>query len=761
MIISFCGCSGSDFTAPGVTTAPADSTPGETAADDILWEDTMRKLCQCDAPLTLTMDTLVYDAREFGFTSKGKNDASVLLDDAVRAISEKGGGILYFPEGFYYLETEAVINNDGSGAWVCLAGDTNGKTVFKVDRKIKENAAVTVKRDNTHFAFLSFESQSKTAPVMSVTADNSSLYACNFKTMVKENLGPLLRVSGSYDTVKQCDFNTFAAQSCYGVGFVKIPGVRSYGNVLCDCHFGTLYDKAALVCSEDPKGAPENISVVRNLFLTKSDPQIEVLAANGILIADNMLDCTQTSIELSPDGYGIFNAEIRDNWMGGSNYGVLMGKSGEGFGGKINIHHNYIWAPGGVIVRNSHFSDITVKNDYFVLSAGNAVYMPEALRLKVSGNRVANIGSREPEIEIFITDEASSIDTDGFATSSIGKKADLSGDYFTVPEVGEAPERNFSKMPDITGNVTIASIGTGYCNVRDFGAKGDGVTDDTDAVRKAISKAKSVSGTVYFPEGNYLITETLKISKDDSKILTFKGDGLSSKITGAETLEGPVFEILMKYNFNVRDLYFEHRGVGSCIKTLYIKVFDSYFTASSKNNAPLLAFAGSNCWTYRTSYVTNNPDAYAISYIKYDNEISINDFIIENTISGSGKGIIVGDGKFPEDGRIEGLKIISNNFTNTGATDVEIYEILHIDIGHNHMSGAASGIYLSQLGHGADGVYIHHNDISCDGPCITSGLTEEGKTYISMVVVHDNHLKSAKGDTITQPVPFTSQMIEK
>ncbi|HVZ30397.1 MAG TPA: glycoside hydrolase family 28 protein [Asticcacaulis sp.] len=42
-------------------------------------------------------------------------------------------------------------------------------------------------------------------------------------------------------------------------------------------------------------------------------------------------------------------------------------------------------------------------------------------------------------------------------------------------------------------------------NVRDFGAKGDGVTVDTPAIDKAILEAsKRGGGTVYFPQGNYL-----------------------------------------------------------------------------------------------------------------------------------------------------------------------------------------------------------------------------------------------------------------
>jgi hypothetical protein len=46
---------------------------------------------------------------------------------------------------------------------------------------------------------------------------------------------------------------------------------------------------------------------------------------------------------------------------------------------------------------------------------------------------------------------------------------------------------------------------SGYANVRDFGAKGDGVTDDTEALRKAFKQS-----AVYLPPGIYLVRETLR-----------------------------------------------------------------------------------------------------------------------------------------------------------------------------------------------------------------------------------------------------------
>ena len=48
---------------------------------------------------------------------------------------------------------------------------------------------------------------------------------------------------------------------------------------------------------------------------------------------------------------------------------------------------------------------------------------------------------------------------------------------------------------------------SGMLNVRDFGAAGDGKSDDTKAIQQAMDQAASSNGAVFFPEGNYLCSE--------------------------------------------------------------------------------------------------------------------------------------------------------------------------------------------------------------------------------------------------------------
>lgn len=64
----------------------------------------------------------------------------------------------------------------------------------------------------------------------------------------------------------------------------------------------------------------------------------------------------------------------------------------------------------------------------------------------------------------------------------------------------------------VTATLTAGAVETlrsHYFNVKDYGALGDGSTDDTSAINGAISAATSAQGgTVYFPNGTYIVSAT-------------------------------------------------------------------------------------------------------------------------------------------------------------------------------------------------------------------------------------------------------------
>ena len=61
----------------------------------------------------------------------------------------------------------------------------------------------------------------------------------------------------------------------------------------------------------------------------------------------------------------------------------------------------------------------------------------------------------------------------------------------------------------VCASVVLAGCGGsglsgGTYNVKDFGVKGDGTTDDTVAIQKALDAASASKGTVVFPQGTFM-----------------------------------------------------------------------------------------------------------------------------------------------------------------------------------------------------------------------------------------------------------------
>ena len=76
-------------------------------------------------------------------------------------------------------------------------------------------------------------------------------------------------------------------------------------------------------------------------------------------------------------------------------------------------------------------------------------------------------------------------------------------------------------------------------SVFDFGAKGDGVSDDTIAIQHAVEKS---GGDVLFPKGSYLITKPIRIMLGNTGPHGFRSEGGTARVLmrGA----GPAFQII-------------------------------------------------------------------------------------------------------------------------------------------------------------------------------------------------------------------------
>jgi hypothetical protein len=84
----------------------------------------------------------------------------------------------------------------------------------------------------------------------------------------------------------------------------------------------------------------------------------------------------------------------------------------------------------------------------------------------------------------------------------------------------------------------VISVSSAECDVKSYGAQGDGVADDSVAIQAAISACATLGGTVTLPAGQYFTTVPLLIPAG----VSLRGDGEGSNPRNPNPLLGSVIE---------------------------------------------------------------------------------------------------------------------------------------------------------------------------------------------------------------------------
>lgn len=132
-----------------------------------------------------------------------------------------------------------------------------------------------------------------------------------------------------------------------------------------------------------------------------------------------------------------------------------------------------------------------------------------------------------------------------------------------------------SATPNITidgpsGAITATSISGGglrnFYDVKVYGAKGDGTTDDTTAIQAAFTAA-TAAGEVYFPRGTYLVTSTITYYGSfggdpwvGTNIPVSPTQGTAVVYTGSGALFVPATRL---YNAHIHDLTIDLNGANT------------------------------------------------------------------------------------------------------------------------------------------------------------------------------------------------------
>lgn len=154
-------------------------------------------------------------------------------------------------------------------------------------------------------------------------------------------------------------------------------------------------------------------------------------------------------------------------------------------------------------------------------TTNQVTYTTSAGNIANSNPIILDSSGRVPSGEIWLTDNL----TYKFVLKDANDV--LIGTYDNIDGIND-PTNIFATLAGSSGSSLVGFIQDGtnavaetvqtklreYISVKDFGAKGDGTTDDTGAIQNAINYVESIYfGALWFPIGTYKISATLRIKK--------------------------------------------------------------------------------------------------------------------------------------------------------------------------------------------------------------------------------------------------------
>ena len=174
-----------------------------------------------------------------------------------------------------------------------------------------------------------------------------------------------------------------------------------------------------------------------------------------------------------------------------------------------------------------------------------------------------------------------------------------------------------------------------YVNVKDFGAHGDGVTDDTNAIQSAISAANGL--VVWFPPGTYLCNALIVISANFTTLAAINGTAILKKFPGSTP---SIIRVTGNY-CTIQDLQFDGSSVvsgNSCVEVpgTFNKIIRCFMANATGHGIVLDGSIGqgsaSNNWI-EECYIHNNAGVGIAQNTAVDNTI-VNNQIYFNGLEG-------------------------------------------------------------------------------------------------------------------------------
>jgi sugar lactone lactonase YvrE len=305
-----------------------------------------------------------------------------------------------------------------------------------------------------------------------------------------------------------------------------------------DASPGTFYSALSNVDIEIQDGNPGAVGVrahyAQHCYLAHMDFRL----ASGIAGIHDGGNVAQ-DLHFFGGKYGVWTGKPSPGWQFTIIDSTFEGQSEaairEHEAGLTLIRPQFRNVPTAISIDAGYFDELWVKDARLENVSGPAVVISDENSVRTEINMENAICDEVPVFALFResgkqltapqkTYEVNTL-SHGQHFADIGATPEIQTSFDVVPLSSFLPptKSDIRELPDMDS----------WCNIRTLGAVGDGTTDDTAALKKAIAEHK----TIYFPAGQYRVTDTIELRPDTVLI------GLHPSITRILIADGtPAFQ---------------------------------------------------------------------------------------------------------------------------------------------------------------------------------------------------------------------------
>jgi sugar lactone lactonase YvrE len=297
------------------------------------------------------------------------------------------------------------------------------------------------------------------------------------------------------------------------------PGTVPSTNKVVDANPGTFYSAMSNIDFDLGNGNPAAVGIrfhaAQHCFLTHMDFHIK----SGLTALKDVGNEAE-DLHFYGGDYGIVTIKPSPGWqftlLDSTFEGQRKAAISEHEAGLTLDHVSFRNVPEAIDIDPQYYEELWVKNSRFENITGPAITISNEQNPRTEIN-LENIACRH--VPVFALLRTSGEKTAGPAGDYVVKTY-THGLILPAPGLSGEIRTSFDAhpvqaLPADGGNIIAAlpSMDT-WTNLRSLGVKGDGVSDDTAALQKAIDEHR----VLYIPEGRYIVTNTLHLKPDTALI---------------------------------------------------------------------------------------------------------------------------------------------------------------------------------------------------------------------------------------------------